>query len=369
MDTRRRFLALCSSATVIVGCLAGVVAPATASSGGIDDAAALIERIAPTLLDETVPAWAEPTSRNVDQGLVRPTDEELSVAIPISSFGGGDVVRIRPVGATSVLSSSDIVVLASEDPGINNYIQPHDGGVRFLSAIDSDATMASVSYEMDFPGDVRVDQLLDGTMVFLPVDSDSEDVVQAYGAIRAPWALDAAGRSLPTHFDWASGVLTQIVETDDATQYPVLADPDWGYELYISAGIQRTGGQAFNELSRCFNCSFPVGGAPAVFPNVGSMIGLNASPISWVAVPAPVRVANKYNAGTVAGFGFDALAGHFDGEGSFVQFTFTQNQSGSLVLQVMANVKNDLGPGNAANTALASAKWHEFASNLRAKLQ
>ena len=49
-------------------------------------------------------------------------------------------------------------------------------------------------------------------------------------AFEAPWAVDADGNDVPTHFEVDGNTLTQIVETDETTAYPVVADPDltWG---------------------------------------------------------------------------------------------------------------------------------------------
>lgn len=42
-----------------------------------------------------------------------------------------------------------------------------------------------------------------------------------------PWARDARGKMVPTHFELRDGNLVQIVETNPSTKYPVVADPRW----------------------------------------------------------------------------------------------------------------------------------------------
>ena len=51
------------------------------------------------------------------------------------------------------------------------------------------------------------------------------------GEFEAPWALDADGNTVPTHFEVDGDTITQIVETDETTAYPVVADPHftWGW--------------------------------------------------------------------------------------------------------------------------------------------
>jgi hypothetical protein len=45
--------------------------------------------------------------------------------------------------------------------------------------------------------------------------------------IAPAWALDARGRSVPTHYLLSGGTITQVVEHGGAT-YPVVADPSFG---------------------------------------------------------------------------------------------------------------------------------------------
>lgn len=120
-----------------------------------------------------------------------------------------------------------------------------------------------------------------------------------------------------------------------------------------------------NNLHTCFNCEFPIQGAPAAYPAVGDTLNLNASPFTFISIPAPVEVSNSYDAGTVAGFGFTALPGHFDGAGSIVQFTFSGDLTHYLSLEVMANVEVDRGAvANAANTLAAEHEWGIFGQNV-----
>lgn len=51
--------------------------------------------------------------------------------------------------------------------------------------------------------------------------SDGENFL---GGIDAPWAVDADGQPLPTHYEISGSTLTQVVDTTGAT-FPVVADP------------------------------------------------------------------------------------------------------------------------------------------------
>ena len=51
------------------------------------------------------------------------------------------------------------------------------------------------------------------------------------GSFDAPWALDAEGKEIPTRFEVDGNTITQIIETNEKTAYPVVADPryTWGW--------------------------------------------------------------------------------------------------------------------------------------------
>lgn len=54
------------------------------------------------------------------------------------------------------------------------------------------------------------------------------------GLIDAPWAVDAAGKKLPTHYEISGSTLTQVVGYPRGTAFPVVADPTWKvYPWYV----------------------------------------------------------------------------------------------------------------------------------------
>src|SRR6218665_172358 len=53
------------------------------------------------------------------------------------------------------------------------------------------------------------------------------------GTVFKPWAVDAAGNSVPTSYSWDNGALTQHVDLSvPGIEFPVVADPAWGYTYY-----------------------------------------------------------------------------------------------------------------------------------------
>jgi hypothetical protein len=144
----------------------------------------------------------------------------------------------------------------------------------------------------------------------------------------------------------------------------------YNYDYYVTKGlggakVKSTPSVAFRELRRCFNCTFPVPGAPRSFPKNGQRLPLVVPP----KIPAPVRAYSNEKAGTIR---FVAQPGHFDGAGSVVTFRFYTDRSGYLHLRVTGEgAKTNWVKGKVAskfNAGGARGTWKMFAYQLGAKL-
>lgn len=235
--------------------------------------------------------------------------------------------------------------------------------MRMITTIPTDASVSRSATEILY----RIDDVVDPYLVkvddvYKVLDANDRYVVD----LGEPWAVDANGTYLNTEYRLEDNVLTQIIDYKDAV-FPVVADPPWNYSVDFASFNNITGkekaspARVMAELRRCFNCSFPVAGAPRAFPALNQNINLNASPFTLIKIPAPVRVSAIVS----NGFNFRALAGHFDGEGSTINFRFYNDRSGWLHISVSAHVKIDRGAvANAANQRVASETWNTFLANL-----
>lgn len=125
--------------------------------------------------------------------------------------------------------------------------------------------------------------------------------------------------------------------------------------------------KAWDELHRCFNCSFPVDGAPKKFPKENQYIKLKACGIGHLGCKnAPVRY-HKSNSYKYTWF-FLAQKGHFDGKDSMVRFRFYDDKQGFLRLKVYATVTHPTIP-DAINREFATSKWRAFAHILGMHLE
>ncbi len=117
---------------------------------------------------------------------------------------------------------------------------------------------------------------------------------------------------------------------------------------------------AFNELLNCFNCSFPVPGAPATFPAQGQLLQLDACPFQAAGLPCKAPVIAYTNGKTF--IRYTSVPGHFDGVDATVTFTFYDNR-GSLFMNVTGYIIDPVVP-EALTKNGAQNMWVEFAHKL-----
>lgn len=271
--------------------------------------------------------------------------QEFTVTAPESGFEevGGDLVAQTNNGLE----------------GVATYSHAIDGGVAIVTTVNSPRAAQNFEYEISGVEDPYLVELGDNSYVML----DGRDVYIA--SIGEPWAVDANGVDLVTHYTLTDNILTQHIDYSDVTEYPVVADPAWTYRFDIRSYTLITGkekatpARVMKELRRCFNCSFPVTGAPHAFPVYGQTINLDASPFTFIKKPAPVKVSDVNS----TGFQFVAKKGHFDGEGSTITFNFYNDASGWLHLTTRAIVVKG-GSLTSVNKAFAEQKWHDFLARL-----
>ena len=68
--------------------------------------------------------------------------------------------------------------------------------------------------------------------------------------IEPAWAKDAEGKSVPTHYEINGNTITQVVEFDENTAFPVVADPAVGGYTYKKANVSY-----YNKWSKKKRCS------------------------------------------------------------------------------------------------------------------
>ncbi|MFB2582977.1 hypothetical protein ACEXQD_17145 [Herbiconiux sp. P15] len=377
---------------------AALLAPASASfadpgqGGGLDihDPIGLLQALAPEELAQTStpPTPAEADSLRAQTGTdpfrlqLPATAADPLVLSPVQVEGAGQPITFSIDGATGqprthagitafdleadAAATTDGPAPANADPADADrpdaaaYIQPLQNGVRLLTALAAPAAGDAFSYTFDLPEGAYSTVLPTGQTLL----SDAEH--NYIGTLEPAWARDATGAPLPTRYTWEGDTLTQHVDLAADTPFPVLLDPTWYYAYDFSAlnkptlsvrYPKATASAVSRLLHSCFNCYFPINGAPRAYPAGGDVINLNASPFTIVTIPAPVGVRTAMG----GAMQFLALPGHFDGAGSLITFSWYNDPSGYIHLYVHAMVVKDNGPHlNILNSTAAGANWLNY---------
>ncbi len=123
----------------------------------------------------------------------------------------GDGVR----ALTAPETSSGLTLRPARAQGrrLPTLVHRGDRDVSVIAVLDAaqGGPLATVDFANELPKGQRLEPADDGSLIVV----DGRDVV---GTVAAPWARDARGRSLATHYELqADGGLRQVVDTRGAT--------------------------------------------------------------------------------------------------------------------------------------------------------
>lgn len=111
----------------------------------------------------------------------------------------------------------------TEDPPVTFESKVLADGAQTLIHINRPDAPHAFRFPVQVPEGGKLEDMGDGT-VSLNVDR------MPHGGFTVPWAKDANGQSVPTYLQVEGSDLVQIVEFDENTAFPIVADPrfDWG---------------------------------------------------------------------------------------------------------------------------------------------
>lgn len=101
-------------------------------------------------------------------------------------------------------------------------VDGRNDGARIMSLLNSPGAPTRMTYSLDLPKGFELVARQDGSIDVATVTHDTEVVI---ATIEAPWAVDAAGVEVGTHYTVSGSDLTQVVELTANTTFPVTADP------------------------------------------------------------------------------------------------------------------------------------------------
>ncbi|MEU4058434.1 hypothetical protein [Rhodococcus qingshengii] len=210
---------------------AGSTAPASTTDRGPGPVPASTPSNAPTQ-SESAPTVAT-SGLDEDDGRDRYLELVLVGAAAFTAGGIGVRGRRSPFGPRiplngrtpeSILSqtvgtlASPLMAYAKGGQSKITVTEP-DGGRRTFFLIHDATSSHEAEIPVDVPPGGHMHVNPDGSVTVFDADGNPVSVVAA------PWAYDANGNPVPTDYEVRDGHLIQKVYADEATAYPILADP------------------------------------------------------------------------------------------------------------------------------------------------
>ena len=154
--------------------------------------------------------------------------------------------------ADGVLTDSGMVVYESDASPVSFAAQAtRDGGLQVLIVIDGPEAPRDFSFDLTVPEGASLVSTPDGGAVVRGADGSIVSTVSP------PWAVDAAGASVPTHYVIDGTTLRQVVD-HAGFSYPVVADPCfWGWKCLKKIVSGGASGAAAGAVTGCVMGALP----------------------------------------------------------------------------------------------------------------
>lgn len=237
---------------------------------------------------------ALPTLGDVDSaerlGLDGTTVEFNDEGGAVASLAGGNSLGVDVGGEAASTKFVDGVAVTTASEGSAEFVtRVTDGGMQVVAVLADDTVSTDVNFNLALPAGAELVQQRDGSISIVgdvesvvAIEGEEDRVTEAasqilggsegsiddlenlsdeqieqpadipdaatevvsergvIAEIEAPWAVDAHGNALPTHYELDGDVLVQKVETASDTAFPVTADPSWTW--WVQKGASCLGG-------------------------------------------------------------------------------------------------------------------------------
>lgn len=149
---------------------------------------------------------------------------------------GGEPIGLSvPFGNRAVnakVLAEGVVAYDNRNGSTTVPVVKEDGSVQVVTVIDVVGAPTSYTYALDLPQGSRIDQEDEGGLLILGPEGEF------LGGVAPAWAIDANGIPVATHYTVSGTEITQVVDhTSSAIQYPVVADPWLGVDLYYTPWV------------------------------------------------------------------------------------------------------------------------------------
>lgn len=227
---------------------------------------AVLSDVPEVILDEAVPLTVDSATGDVWNGdrtvsIREDPDGLLSVEMPEEALG--ITLPVEHSGKRDSRGGSETTSWEDSDGVTFTPLVTPEGDVQINTIIpDADAPQR-YAYDLSIPDYSSVEDT-GGALLFLDADGNM------IAGLAPAWAVDAAGQSIPTHFEVDGKTVTQVVEFTEDAQFPIVADPFLGKKLFKSIGTKY--GKYYGRYTNVVTLNLSTWGW-AVYAGAGAGVG------------------------------------------------------------------------------------------------
>jgi hypothetical protein len=193
-------------------------------TASLDNAGALVQSALPSVSSSQDAAIAS------SGGVTVEVPQDLKAGVDLTGTGLDLTIHLPNAedASAGVKNSDGQIVYPSSEASANTVI-PVTGGVQMLTTIANAQAPERFTYQVKTATGDYFQILEDGSAVLYAEDGSLK------AAVAIPWATDANGKTLPTHYETDGTSLTQVIKhsATENVAYPVTADPIWFGPLII----------------------------------------------------------------------------------------------------------------------------------------
>jgi hypothetical protein len=143
----------------------------------------------------------------------------ISAQLPFAQSAGSAVGEVNGIVSYDNANGTSTVPIVHDD-----------GSVQVATVIKSSSAPKRFTYPVALPANSNLTFGETGGITITDADGGF------LGALDAPWAKDANGVDVATHYEANGNAITQVVDVTASTAYPVVADPDLWTTIKNTAG-------------------------------------------------------------------------------------------------------------------------------------
>lgn len=258
-----------STAVLLASAHSAVAAEPESPAGATGSTSAVIDR---AVQDISLVKPAVRDAGGVD-GVGSVTELKADRASADIEYAGTSITVTLAAGdGEKVASTAHSSTFEDVAPATDAEVRTVPGGAQFFSVMQDASAGSQQRYVLGLPAGTRLLPAGDGGYVLV------DGAGAAVGRIDAPWAVDAAGKSLATSFALDGDVLVQSTDLTGAA-FPVVADPKVSFGLGIYVRYQRSEVKDFKDKGKFVGAAALMGAACGKIP------------VGWLAVACGASLA------------------------------------------------------------------------------